>query len=420
MYGQLSAIAREFNLPSTTGVRVYMHLPESSIGGAGLVTPRITDDAWPLLWTQYFSPEDRSTLPPAIPISGKIEFDFDLQQARWYNAWVRSNGQMPIVQAPTSFPGRGVREDEDSVAEGFHDPGQRFRPTHMRQLSLLERRTSTRSAPFPSPKVAQPNAEREELGGPTDERATVVTGVPTNTRNTRDEVESLIQKWRANTPTVDPSAVHMSPEPSPRSLDLDDYSWSISSAGPLTYDPLASPTASDLSRVRSMHLADRAAGSVVLTPSTATSWGPPRSGFSHENSLISNASRFPSPDIAARAIPEVPLTPSTATNWSPPDDDFDYECLLMVNDDPHYLTPDIASRMMDNVPVSPSSCGPSDDRFDSSILFAKLGTGEYTTDIGERLLSLAFTSFPDQKLIFSHVWPYTYVFLPCLVFNPIL
>jgi hypothetical protein len=412
MYAQLAAIAREFNLPSTTGIRVYLHLPENSAGGAGLITPRITDDVWPLLWTQHFLPEDRS---PTTPISGKIEFDLDLQQARWYNAWVRSRGQIPVAQFPSSLPGRGIYEDDDSVAQASDNSGQRFRPTHIRQLSLLERRPSARSVPFSLPTIAQQTVGRGMSGGTADVTEALAASDQVNARHQRDEVESLVQKWRANTPTINPGVTHISPEPSPRSLDLDDYSWSISSAGPLTYDPLSSPTGSDSSRARSVHLADRVAGSVVLTPTTATSWGPPRSGFSREGSLISNASRYPSPDIAARAMSEVPLTPSNATSWGPPDDDFDYDLLLIVNDESRYPTPDIAYRMMDNLPVTPSTArtwGSQDDHFDHDNLFTEPGAGGHAPDLGGRLstTSLAHASFTRQQLVvFSHVWPYTSV-----------
>jgi len=410
MYAQLVAIAREFNLPSTTGIRVHLHLPENSVGGAELITPRITDDVWPLLWVQYLSLGDTSTLLPGIPISGKIEFDLDLQQARWYNAWVRSHGPMSVAQVATSLPGKGASEDDGSVAQGSDNSVQRRRPMHMRQLSLLERRTTGRSVPFPITTGTQTGMEQEVSGGTADVVTTAAADVPANTLNRRDEVESLVQKWRANTPTVNPGIIHMSPEPSPRSLDLNDYSWSISSPGPLTRDPLASPTESDFSSVRSMHLADRAAGSVVLTPSTATSWGPPRSDFSHEGSLISNASRYPSPDIAARIMPEVPLTPSTATSWGPPDDDFDYDLLLMINDESSYPTPDIAFRAMDNIPVTPStiaSWGSPDDHIDDSGLFTELDIGEQTSDHGEGLSGPSPALAHQKLVIFSHVWPYT-------------
>lgn len=406
MYAQLAAIAREFNLPSTTGIRVYLHLPENSIDSAGLITPRITDDVWPLLWTQYFQPDDRSALPPTIPVSGKIEFDLDLQQARWYNAWARSHGQIP-GQIP-SLPGRAIYEDDDSVVQASDNSGQRSRPTHMRQLSLLERRSSARSVPFPLMTTAQQPAGRGTSGDTAG--MTETTDVQANARNQRDDVESLVHKWRANTPTINPGITHISPEPSPCSLNLDDYSWSISSAGPLTYDPLSSPTGSDSSRVRSVHLADRAAGSVVLTPATATSWGPPRSGFSREGSLISNASRYPSPDIAARAMSEVPLTPNTATSWGPPDDDFNYDLLLMADDESRYPTPNIAYRMMDNIPVTPStatSWGLQADHFSRVNLFTELGA-EHTSD-REQLsrTSVERAAVVHQQLtVFSHVWPY--------------
>jgi len=77
MYAQLGVIAPEFQSSEYNGHPCL--LTENSVGGAELITPRITDDVWSFLWVQYFSLSDTSTLPPAIPISEKIEFDLDLQ-----------------------------------------------------------------------------------------------------------------------------------------------------------------------------------------------------------------------------------------------------------------------------------------------------------------------------------------------------
>lgn len=407
MYAQLAAIAREFNLPSTTGLRVYLHLPEGSVG-AGLLMPRVTDEVWPLLWTQHFSSDGGPTPPGGVPIGGRIEFDLDLNAARWYNAWARSHGQIPISRGPASFVPNDLQEDSQSVqAPRSEVVAQPSRPTHIRQLSLLDRRPSARNVPFPITTTTRIPLVRGPSGdSATEATATGLPSVQMVAREPRDEVESMVNKWRANTPTVNPGAIHASPEPSPRLLDLDEFAWSISSAGPLTYDPyeeLLVPSA-----IRSMHLADRAAGSVILTPTTATSFGPPRSGFSHEGSLQSNASRYPSPDLAARAMFEVPLTPDTATSWGPSSEDFDY---AVLDHDSRHPSPDIAARMLEDAPLTPAtatSWGPPDDEFDYGSASDDLDAGERTPDLGERFLSPTTHSFSfDGPTIFSHVWPYT-------------
>lgn len=386
---------------------MFLHLPEGSLG-AGLLVPRVTDDVWPLLWSQHFSSES-PPLPGGIPIGGRIEFDLDLSVARWYNAWARSYGQIPVGLGGRDphLAHRGMADGFDN-SESLHAPrsevaglSQPARPKHIRQLSLLDRRPSARTVPFPiSTTRRDTSSTRQEV--PTD----AVSVSQTIIRDPRDEVESMVNKWRANTPTMvsgarAPNTFVASPEPSPRDLlDLDEFAWSISSAGPLSYDPYEEPLLP--SAVQSMHIADRAAGSVILTPTTATSYGPPRSGFSHEGSLVSNASRYPSPDIAARMIFEAPLTPSTATSWGPPSDDgFDY---YQMHDQSRYPSPDIALRMLEDSPPTPSTAttwGPPDDEFDYASLndINVVNRGDRTPDLGERVFtpSMPTMTFPRDQ-----------------------
>ncbi|KAI9574444.1 hypothetical protein HD554DRAFT_38712 [Boletus coccyginus] len=83
MFGQLNAIAREYNFPSTIGLCLYLHINESGI----TMTPRISDDSW-----QYLSGHLFDGRPPSgghqLPIGRSIEFDIDLNKARWFDAWV--------------------------------------------------------------------------------------------------------------------------------------------------------------------------------------------------------------------------------------------------------------------------------------------------------------------------------------------
>lgn len=135
---QLGAIAREFSLPSTGGMILYLITAENDAG------PRITDDAWRMLWfralqvdkdgsttgksiaryhsrsttsnSPYPSPSSTSESPygrlsspssentpassimslelpininpgAALPILAKVEFDIDRRKAPWYELW---------------------------------------------------------------------------------------------------------------------------------------------------------------------------------------------------------------------------------------------------------------------------------------------------------------------------------------------
>ncbi|CCO26465.1 hypothetical protein BN14_00489 [Rhizoctonia solani AG-1 IB] len=75
LFAQLTAIAKEFNLPSTTGLCLYLHLQDAP------ETPRITDDVWPLLWSRHLHTDDAS-LPLGLPVAGRVQFDIDIPSAR--------------------------------------------------------------------------------------------------------------------------------------------------------------------------------------------------------------------------------------------------------------------------------------------------------------------------------------------------
>jgi hypothetical protein len=91
-------------------------------------------------------------------------------------------------------------------------------------------------------------------------------------------------------------------------LNLDDFTWSVSSAGPPS-DP-DSPLSCD--RLPSVHLDRRIEESVCLTPSVCTSYGP----FDYDvHSPLTEAPGLPSPDLAQRMIEDCPPTAATATSW---------------------------------------------------------------------------------------------------------
>ncbi|KAK0208699.1 hypothetical protein DFS33DRAFT_467059 [Desarmillaria ectypa] len=108
---QLTAIAREYALPSIAGVILYLVNDNDGPG------PRISDDIWKHLWSRVwkaefapdapeklpvltlaspgtdqdqFTPSTTSSSSPSIPIIAKVEFDIDLRSASWFNPWITS------------------------------------------------------------------------------------------------------------------------------------------------------------------------------------------------------------------------------------------------------------------------------------------------------------------------------------------
>ncbi|THH15497.1 hypothetical protein EW146_g4987 [Bondarzewia mesenterica] len=377
MYGQLTVIAREFNFPSIAGLCVYLHLTENGLHA----TPRISDETWPLLWSHLLEARSPTLQIQQLPVCGRVEFDIDLNKARWYDAWVSSSRRhvmdLPVSAAPSISHGRGdskttFLEDQlpDEPSESLSVlftrtpvPGSRHVP---RKLSLIDR-LDTNS--IGSGLIS--NTARIEDSTETRALAPIVQGK--EPKLVTKDLESRVKSWRASSSVVptplaatgqtslDP--VHM-PNDFPLNeslmsaeaaqegeLNLDDFAWSVSSFGPATYDDIDSPMSWD--RIQSVHLDRRLEGSVLLSPSTATSFGPDDDLIS----LVSFASRRPSPDIALRMLEDVPPTPSTATSWGPP---LDYPPSPVTV--PRAPSVDLACRSMFSRPGTPTtatSWGPS-------------------------------------------------------------
>jgi hypothetical protein len=124
---------------------------------------------------------------------------------------------------------------------------------------------------------------------------------------------------------------------------MNDFQWSVSSPGPnspLQFSPQYGTP------LPSVNIEGRLAGSVVLTPSVATSFGPDDSYYSPMPTSIS----VPSPDIASRLIEDSPYTPTTATSWGAP---------LSYPSTPasicRILSPDVAARHSFSRPATPST-----------------------------------------------------------------
>ncbi|KAG1754076.1 uncharacterized protein EDB91DRAFT_435520 [Suillus paluster] len=367
MYGQLTAIAREFNFPSTVGLCLYHHITDNGI----TVTPRISDDAWQYLWGHLI--ESRSSSGGSqLPIGGRIEFDIDFNKARWFDAWLSGTlRDDTIVPAPQSHASihhlRGDSKNtfaEEHIANEDRWDNQttrsNSRPATIRhapkKLSLVDRLDSTAlQASYKASQATSPPANRV---------AHQLSPIPQSAAPpaSKAELHRRVNSWRASA-FLDPASMTESYQPVPDAtlgagaieamdeypleaeveepLNLADFAWSVTSAGPPS-PPLDSPASHY--RLPSVHLDRRMLESAPLTPSTATSWGPPDDD---RLSDVSSIDRLPSPDIGRRMLESAPLTPATATSWGPADD-----WQSDVSSVDRLPSPDIAHRVVEDALVS--------------------------------------------------------------------
>ncbi|CAA7259799.1 unnamed protein product [Cyclocybe aegerita] len=379
LFAQLSAIAKEFNFPSTTGLCLYFHHIEDGI----TITPRISDDSWQAIWAHLSDPTPASG---RRLISGKMEFDVDLRLARWYSSWVsaihRENTE-PFTYHPSTAPslahfradsrttmadGRPLFEEDgnESVLKQYHSaPVGRHIP---RKLSLVERFDTTAQ---PDPRASVLSASPQDI--PTNGSHVLTTIMQEDEPKTaKQNLDIRVKSWRASAltapgplaasgqtsldPSNIPNNVEIATSSTPVSEEefrLEDFTWSVTSAGPLSYGeispvswsrtssvdlahrvegsvfstlsyhtsngPLSSGEFSPVSwsAVASVHLADRLEGSVCSTESYRTSFGP--SEYDPLSPACDNGyPAIPTPDIARRFIESIPSTPGTATTWGAP------------------------------------------------------------------------------------------------------
>jgi len=367
MYAQLGAIAREFNFPSIVGICLYMHVDEAG----ALYTPRISEESWSVLWGHLF--ESNAPGPTAgLPISGRIEFDIgrfrngsgspllvdaqpvDPAKARWYDSWIsawRETVSLPSL-SPTHVASVHQRQESKTTANSEEAQGQsqtvagtkkrtRYTP---KPLSLVERFDSTNSSPPMPPSIPMPvpvttsaPISEPHSGSPPLAKTPVLSPIIQEEEpllSHREEIDNRVKSWREGATfktnlLASTGQVSLDPANMPNTLPLDgpvaggdevrsemnpdDYSWSISSAGPPSV--LDSPTPTSPYRLPSVHVDRRVIGSVPLTPETCTSWGPEDYD---PLSPISSQFRLPSPDLGQRNLEYCPLTPTTATSWGPP------------------------------------------------------------------------------------------------------
>jgi len=362
MYGQLAAIAREYNFPSTTGLCLYPHFVEDGV----TMTPRISDETWPFIWSHVFeaSPHSKS------PISGKIEFDIDLRQARWYASWMASSHRDEHSFSANPFIAHSVNHERGESKTTFQDVDDReeshfvaaIAARHVpRKLSLVDRYDMISSRPGSRP------ASRSVLSPPEQPQMSSQVLSPITQeeepKSARHELDDRVKSWRASavlkqTPLAATGQTSLESSNMPNMLpikdllletpddefNLADYTWSISSAGPNDNDPM-SPLSWD--RVPSVHIAGRMEGSVCLTPSDCTSFGPSDYTLPSPGPSIY---RLPSPDIAYRMYEDMPPTPTTATSWGAPIE-------LPPSPPGSYRAPsvDLGERLVFSRPVTPST-----------------------------------------------------------------
>ena len=232
---------------------------------------------------------------------------------------------------------------EDEREESRAVAGVKNRTSHTpKRLSLVQRLDLTDSSPPVSLPIAVPGSVTAPTRMPEHHPATPLVNNPVlppitqeeSPLSYKEEIDSRVKSWRASTTSkktllASTGQISLDPANMPNTLPLDDpvhepdsvrseanpenYSWSVTSAGPPSIPGSPSSTASY--RLPSVHLDRRMIGSVPLTPETCTSWGPEDYD---PLSPIPSEFRLPSPDIGQRNLEYCPMTPTTATSWGAP------------------------------------------------------------------------------------------------------
>lgn len=434
MFGQLTAIAREFGFPSTSGICLYFHYVEGDI----VSIPRITDESWPVLWSHFSDPAFSSERRALV--SGKIEFDIDHRLARWYGPWLSSfvrEASDASMSYPHTAPHGHFRGESRTTTDGrFFDEEngegsaiqQHSAPVRLvpRKLSLVERFESPAFRPDVRPVPLSLGTPPESI--PAVSQALSPIRQEDEPKSARQDLNSRVKSWRASaqlgpTPLAATGQTSLEPPNLPntmvlnsdgdaegKSLRMEDFAWSISSAGPQSEGAFPQ---SPWFHSPSVHLDSRLVGSVCSTPSVQTSAGP--LDYAPFSTGPSQYARIPSPDIAHRLYENGMDSPLTATTWGPP---------LSYPPSPELISrlpsPDIGHRHFEYVPDSPMTAttwGAPLSYPPSPICLSPVPS----LDLGERAtfddieasyqysLSLdprAHTTTPSKP--WSHVWPYTF------------
>ncbi|KIY49213.1 hypothetical protein FISHEDRAFT_72558 [Fistulina hepatica ATCC 64428] len=351
IYGQLTAIAKEFNFPSTTGLCLYLHVSDNGISAS----PRISDDSWPLIWGHVFEPNFVSSLQARTTRSYQF---LDTRLARWFSQPTREpassrqlsgdilslrkeSADVPssvFSAAPSLYHthegSMSHREAESRTSLWGDDPARqpvnsrhRHAPRMLSLVDKVERRGNhwPRRSVTGNATIASPPELLSSLGAPfvmardaspvldIEGSATTIRLIDEpHPRTLASSLDHKVRSWRASSIVMDEPTEDVVPE-SERTppvvvlepLDLEEFSWSVSSLGPPTPIHVELDDGYDN---ESLDLGHRAQGSVALTATTATSWGPV-----HLPTPPPGIERYPTPDIAHRMIEDSPLTPLTAS-----------------------------------------------------------------------------------------------------------
>lgn len=294
------------------------------------MTPRISDESWHMLWNNLF---DTPSVSRGPPIGGRIEFDIDFRQARWYSSWSSSTGQDPTERPTSRVPSLATslfHTHRDSVNEdGFRDldninfPLSRPRNTSVRhvprKLSLVDR--------FEIPSGGPGQFDPGQSEAPV--KALSPIAQEDEPKSARHQLDDRVRSWRASAimGTTSPARGQADIEPmnlpsrialhdnipinSESELNFEDFTWSISSPGPEDYDVVSVGNHSN--RLPSPDIANRMLDDSPPTPSIATTWGAP------SYSLCSSPGYYrpSSLDLGFRNTFSRPLTPTTMTSWGP-------------------------------------------------------------------------------------------------------
>ncbi|THH28948.1 hypothetical protein EUX98_g5237 [Antrodiella citrinella] len=451
MAGQLGVIAREFSLPSIAGLCLYLN----TVSGSVAVTPRISEESWSLLWAHFLDIRNPVAPQTQLPVCGRIEFDIDFAKARWYDAWLsvprRDVQDVPVSVIPSRDQTLSHWRDDSrtTVLEDNDDPEtasllqqnmtRAIGRNGPKKLSLVDRfdlssvKSGSKLVPrHRSPTPTEDASHRQQSLSPIAQEEEPMTA--------RRNLDQLITNWRASasqaaSPLAATGQTSLDPANMPNTstlvdtpaegtmsqLNLDDFSWSVSSVGPPEYeDDIDSLHESDYNP--SVHLVGRLQGSVLLTPSTHTSFGPPDYDMF---SPISYVSRLPSPDIAARMLEDCPPTPSTCTSWggaelapnSPYADSFRAPSVDLAHrgDYSRPVTPTTATTWgaMDSYPPSPRGGAYSDvdavrtpDAAERSFVEVQTETHHDHWGMVWPYYHVRRVELPER---WEHVWPYTQV-----------
>jgi hypothetical protein len=438
MFAQITAIAREFNFPSVTGICLYYQYSEDGL----TLTPRISDDSWQTIWAHLSEPTGPNEKRPLI--SGKIEFDIDHRIARWYGAWIssifREVSEMNHYPATAPSYGHARAESRTTLPDGRvfdEDDGsviiQQSAPVTVtrhipRKLSLVERfetasvRAEFKSAPrsIGTPPENLPSASQAPVLSPIVQEE--------EPKTARQDLNSRVKSWRASailtpTPLAATGQTSLEPVNLPNTMEaemqMEDFTWSISSPGPSSYAE-RSPLVSEYSHIPSVHLDRRLKGSVCSTPSIRTSFGP--SDYDpFSPTFLAFDEHIPSPDIAQRFFEDSPPTPLTATSWGAP---------LSYPPSPRNFeirvpSPDIAQRMYEDSPSTPmtaTSWGaplsyPPSPRCASPVPSVDLGERSRFDDVASQHSEMSHSMWRASLTRavrretpitnWTHVWPYT-------------